>query len=350
MAETSRTRTGSDSETARAIRTVAIVTLVLIIAVQILDVLLLAFAGILLAVILSGAANAVAGRTSIPRGAALAGTVVALVVIVGLGIWALAPQVIEQSRQLLEEVPRALKELDDRYGSWLGGDVYKRVAEKIENPGQDSVRSVLSGFFGAVSGTIGFLGSALLIVVLGLYLAARPQTYRNGAMALVPLRHRGRAAKLSDDIADKLLWWVIGKLIEMVLVGIVTFIGLWLWGIPLAVTLALIAAALAFIPTFGPIVAVVPAILIAFGQGIESVVYVAVLYFAIQSVESYYVTPLIHQRTISLPPALTIIAQVVMGVFAGVMGLALATPLAAVVLVVVQKLYVEDTLKAKKTS
>ncbi len=241
MAETSRTRTGSDGETARTIRTVAIVALILFIAVQFVDVLLLVFAGILLAVMFSGAANAVASRTSVPRGAALAATVIAVAAVIGLGIWALAPQVVEQSRQLLDEVPRALKQLDDSYGSWLGGDVYERVAEKIENPGQDSVRSALSGFFGAVSGTIGFLGSALLIIVLGLYLAATPQTYRNGALTLVPLRHRDRGADLYDDIGDTLLWWVIGKLVSMAVVGVLTFIGLWLWGIPLAVTLALIA-------------------------------------------------------------------------------------------------------------
>ncbi len=93
-----------------------------------------------------------------------------------------------------------------------------------------------------------------------------------------------------------------------------------------------------------------PALLIALGQGSDSAVYVAVLYLAVQSVESYTVTPLIQQRTVSLPPALTIVAQLLMGVFAGALGLAMATPLAAVLLVLVRKLYVEDKSKAKKTT
>lgn len=347
MAESSRTRTGRQGETAQTIRTVALVALALIIVVQIVDVLLLAFAGVLLAVVLGSAADFAASRTAVPRGVALAVIVVALVTVFAVGIWALAPQVVEQSRQLLEEVPQTLKQIDDKYGSWLGGDVYERVVQRFENPGRASVRDLLSGFFGAVSGTIGFVGSGLLVIVLSLYLAATPETYRQGALALVPPRRRDRAAELFDAIGGTLLWWVIGKLISMAVVGVLTFLGLWLWDIPLAITLALIAAGLAFIPNFGPILAAVPAVLIALGEGTESAVYVVVLYLAIQTVESYTVTPLIQQRTISLPPALTIVAQLVMGVLAGGLGLALATPLAAGLLVIVQKLYVEGALRGK---
>jgi predicted PurR-regulated permease PerM len=130
----------------------------------------------------------------------------------------------------------------------------------------------------------------------------------------------------------------------MSLVGILTALGLWLLGVPLALILGLIAALLEFVPYIGTILSAVPAILLALLQGPMQALWVVLLYFVIQSIESYLLTPLVQQRVVSLPPALVLAAQVLMGVLFGAWGIILATPLTAALLVLVQMLYIEDIL------
>jgi predicted PurR-regulated permease PerM len=130
----------------------------------------------------------------------------------------------------------------------------------------------------------------------------------------------------------------------MVLIGGLTALGLALIGVPLAITLGLVAGALNFVPYVGPLLSFVPAALIALLQGPHVVVWVLVLYVLVQVVESYLVTPLVQQRAVHLPPALIITAQVVLGLVFGGVGLLVATPLTAAAVIVVQLVYVEDAL------
>ena len=141
-----------------------------------------------------------------------------------------------------------------------------------------------------------------------------------------------------------LRWWLIGKAASMTIVGIAVFIGLTALGVPLAGALALIAALLDFIPNFGPILALIPAALFALLQGPTQVLYVVVLYGAIQTVEGYVLSPLIDRTTVKLPPALTLTAMVVAALLFGWLGLLLAAPAAAALMVLVQMVYVEDIL------
>ena len=150
------------------------------------------------------------------------------------------------------------------------------------------------------------------------------------------------------EVHEVLRWWLLGKMVAMVLVGTLTTIGLWLLGIPLPVALGVIAAMLTFIPNFGPVLSAIPALLLAFVASPMSAVYVGLLYLVIQTVESYLITPLIQQRTVSLPPALTVLAQVGMGVLFGVPGIVLAAPMAAMAMVLVTKLYIEDRLECRR--
>jgi predicted PurR-regulated permease PerM len=127
----------------------------------------------------------------------------------------------------------------------------------------------------------------------------------------------------------------------MTVVGVLTWLGLWLIGVPLAVVLGLIAALLAFIPNIGPIIAAVPAVLLALSEGPTTALLVVGVYVAVQSLESYVITPLIQQEQVSLPPALIISMQLLMGVLFGILGLALATPMAALGLTLIREAYVK---------
>lgn len=138
-----------------------------------------------------------------------------------------------------------------------------------------------------------------------------------------------------------LRWWLVGKLLSMSIVGLLTTAGLWLLGVPLALAFGLIAAALTFVPNIGPVLSVVPPALLALTDEPRVAAYVVALYVGIQTVESYAITPIIQRRTVSLPPALTITAQVALGFLVGALGVAVATPLTAAVMTIVRVLYVE---------
>jgi len=184
----------------------------------------------------------------------------------------------------------------------------------------------------------------VVIFFTGLFFAIQARLYTEGIVKLVMIGKRDRAREVIGQIGAELQRWLIAKLTAMVFVGGLTWLGLWLLGIGMPLTLAVLAALLTFIPNLGPIIAVVPAVLIGLLAGPTTAVWVVVLYVAIQTIESYLLTPLLQQQAVSLPPALTIVTQLVMAVFVGGIGLALATPLTVVVLVLVRSLYVQDTL------
>ena len=161
----------------------------------------------------------------------------------------------------------------------------------------------------------------------------------------------GRADRTEENmrevlakLSDTLWWWLIGRLIAMTFIGVATGVGLTLLGVPLAFILGLLAALLSFVPNLGPILSALPAILLGFVQSPQTALWVAALYAGVQVVESYVLDPIIDRKTVYLPPAFTISAQLLMGLFAGLLGVTLATPLAAALVVIVTMLYVQDVL------
>jgi predicted PurR-regulated permease PerM len=128
----------------------------------------------------------------------------------------------------------------------------------------------------------------------------------------------------------------------MALVGIATATGLWLLGVPLAFTLGVVAGVVSFVPTIGAVLAIIPALLVAFQQGAWMPAYVLALYCGVQAVENNLITPLVQQKAVSVPPVLVIVVQVLMGLLVGIVGVAIATPLAAVGLQLIRDLYVRE--------
>lgn len=205
-------------------------------------------------------------------------------------------------------------------------------------------RNLLAQVTGVFSTALSVIGAIVVIFFVGIYFAAQPGMYTNGIVQLVPLDKRNRVREVLGKIGASLRWWLMGKIVAMVFVGILVWLMLLLLGLPFALTLAVLAAVLTFIPNFGPIISAIPAVLVALMNSPMTAVWVIVLFIAIQAVESYILTPLIQQSAIALPAALTISAQLLLGVFVGGIGLAVASPLAVVVLVLVRSLYVRDLL------
>lgn len=318
----------------------AVIVILLVVLWQAANILLLLFAGVLLAVFFCRLASMLQRRTRLPYGWSLLVVVVVLVGVIGLIVWLRASTIAQQADELMRELPRALDEVKvslQQHG--LG----RRVMEELSR--RESVPSdLLSHATGLFSTTLGFLFNLLILLFIGIYLAAQPRVYRNGFVQLWPPLERRRALEILDSLGETLWWWLVARFCAMVLVGVLVTLGLWLLDLPLAFTLGVIAALLGFVPNIGPIVAAVPAVLLALLQSPQKAVYVAILYLAIQILEGYIITPILQQKAVHLPPAFVIAAQLILGVLAGAMGLALATPLAASILVLVQKIYIEGWL------
>lgn len=306
------------------------------------DFLLLIFASILVGVLIHGVSRWISEKTGLSRNWAMLGFFVVFIGGLGLGGWWIAPNVAEQFQALSDSLPEAVQRLRERAEAspWLSRLLDQQ--DKLENAVTEN------GAFGAItrvmSSMVGALASFVIAFAIGVALSLRPSVYVGGFLALVPLGYRSRAREVLWQSGSTLQSWLIAKLAEMLLIGVLTTIGLWLLGIELALVLGLIAGLLSFIPNIGPVLALIPAVLLASLEGTRTMLYVVGLYTFVQALESYVFTPWMQQRIVSIPPALTISVQVLFSLLAGTLGLLLATPLAAVGMVLVRMLYVEDLL------
>ncbi|SNB61376.1 Predicted PurR-regulated permease PerM [Arboricoccus pini] len=312
-------------------------------------VVLLGFAAILLSVFLGGMSRRLAKATGLNRRVALAVVTIGLLVVV-LGFVALvAPAIAEQSVELWHQLPAAWESLTQwlRHYSWM--QQYTRdLPSRLESIGNEMFSTASSGLLGAASSTVNAVTETAIVIVLAIYMAAEPQPYISGFVQLFPKHRRTRTYQIMRAMAKNLWRWLLGQFASMAIIGATTGVGLWILGIPLALTLGLLAGLFTFIPTLGPLLALLPALAIASLQGFSTVITVLVLYLGIQAVESNLVTPMIQRRAVELPPALILVAQIVAGVFFGLFGLALATPLTAAIIVLVRKAYIEDVLDDKR--
>jgi predicted PurR-regulated permease PerM len=324
---------------------VALVLLLVIFTIYVFDVILLLFGAILLAIFLHGLANISRRYLRLSEGYSVLLVSLILVAVLALSVWLLAPSVAEQIRNLREDLPRSLQNVVAYLSNYSWGKLILEqmpsTGELIEKVNNSTVISRVGTFF---SSTLGALTNISLMILLAIYLASEPKTYVKGFTKLFPQPRRKRVREILYEIGETLSWWLIGKGASMLFIGILTWIGLSILGVPLALTLGLIAGLLSFVPNFGPIFSAIPAILLAFIDSPISALYVLALFVGVQLIESNLVTPMIERRTVELPPVLTIVAQLALTLLVGAVGLILATPILAVVMVLVQTLYIQDVL------
>jgi predicted PurR-regulated permease PerM len=302
-----------------------------------LDILLAAFGGILFAVLLRAATDLLARYTPVPASWSYSALLLILTVgIVGGGVL-LAPLAQEQVARATDQVPQIAQELEQYLQEREWG---RRLLQRLQDGGEDGAVGMLGGVFGAVSDWFYYFLTAFFV---GLFAAAKPALYIEGTANLFPIRKRDRVLHLFDELGFALRWWLVGQLIAMVLIGVSTSIVLWVFGVPLAAPLGVMVGLLGFIPYLGPIMGLVPVSIVAGTQGVETLLYVVAAYTAVQLVEGYVITPLIQHRMVYLPPVFTIVTQIVLGSIMGIIGFILATPLAAVILVL-SRFYREDVL------
>src|SRR5688572_17619766 len=161
---------------------------------------------------------------------------------------------------------------------------------------------------------------------------------------MLPPARRRRIAEVLFAGGYTLRWWILGQLLSMTIVGLLMGIGLAIIGVPMAFALGVVAGLFEFVPTIGPIFGLLPALVLSLAEEPQSALYVLALYIGVQTIESYLLTPLVQERVLELPPMVTIATQVLFAWTLGPVGLLIAVPFVAFVVVAVQMLYVKDFL------
>ncbi|HEX5042491.1 MAG TPA: AI-2E family transporter [Candidatus Polarisedimenticolaceae bacterium] len=309
------------------------------------QVVLLLFAAVLLGVALQGLAAPLSRRARVPYWAAL--TLVILVLagaLAGLGA-IIGPRLQDQVSVLRRELPSALDGMEERLRQYdWGEEAIERTEDLQQSVSRLEGRTLWRRIAGIFSTLLGGVVAVAVIVVVGIYLAAGGPRYVEALVRLFPQHRRGRMTDVFRQVVRFLRWWLLGRFVTMVFVGVVTGVGLALLGVPLALTFGILVGLLDFVPNVGPVLAAAPAVLLALVQRPSLALWVVLLYTAVQAVEAYLLTPMVERRTVSLEPALIVAAQLFAAVFLGALGVLLASPITAVVLVLVRMLYLEDVL------
>ncbi len=321
----------------RTLRATFTALILLALVVYLFDVLLLFFGAVLVSVILRAPSDWIAKRVGIDARIALGIVLLVLVSLLGLAFWLVGQTMVEEVRGVWKRLPDMIEQLRARVSDM------PVVGEAMEKTMDGPTDSVVSNGMATIATAFGALTNVALVGFVAVLLAAQPEVYVKGTLHLLPKQHRKRASELLAELGHMLQRWTLGQLCLMTLVGTLTYIGFRLAGIEYAGALGLLAGGLTFIPFLGSLFAGVVAVLVALAQSPDAAIYAAAIYAGVQIVENV-AEPFVQQRAVYLAPALLLFAQAVMGALAGPLGIVLATPLAAVGVVAVKRLYVEDTL------
>lgn len=306
---------------------------------------LMIFGSIVVAVILRAMARQFI-RFGIGDGFAVTLAVLALFGIIGAISWIFGGLVSAQFVSLAEQIPVAIDATQRQLDAW-GIDYDIRQASRDIGTQLSGLTSQAGSFAMSAGGA---LTNIILVLAGAIFFAVDPELYRNSLLRLVPRDRERIIALASEDSARALGLWLQAQILSSIAVAILTYIGLSILGVPSAAALAIIAGALDFIPFIGPVVAGIPAVLVAFGVSSSLALWTVVLYLIIQQVQGNILQPLIQKRSVDLSPAVLLFAVVAAGTLFGIVGVILSAPLTVVAFVLVQRLYIEGVLgKPAKT-
>ena len=323
----------------RVVIAVTIVGLVYL-AWQVRQVTMIIFGGVLLATLITATAGKIRQLVPIPEKPAVGVAVFLFFCLIGITGWWVGDSIMAQFGELREKLPHAF----EAFRQWLQSVPFgSALADEWESIGDAEVPWLDVATYTGTA--LGAFANAVLILAIGLYLAASPGLYRRGMVRLIPPAYRQRTEDGLSAAGNGLRSWLLGQLFTMTVIGVLTAIGLHFLDIPLAIPLGIIAGLLEFVPFIGPLVFAVLAVVLAFTEGPTAALYVALLALGLQQLEGYVLTPLIQRRTVSLPPALGLVSVIIFGGLFGIPGILLATPLMVVIMILVKKLYSERALE-----
>jgi predicted PurR-regulated permease PerM len=294
---------------------------------------------------ISGAALKIKGLSKISYLSSV-GAVLSLLLLLTVVYWYfIAPIVAEQLAEFIAKVPTFKSKFVSYVQPYFQGvDLKEELSLEKLKTNSSLGGAVFSKINLAVSGMLSALTTAVVIFVVGIYISIEPQKYRSVFIYLLPKDHREAGDDLLDQLTNGARGWLLGRLLGMLVVGVFTTIGLYIIGVKLALSLGLIAAVASFIPNLGPILSLIPALGVALLDSPKTAVSVLILYGSIQLLESYLITPLINEETVSLPPAWLLLSQLLFGSLFGILGLALAAPITVMMTILVRRIFINKIL------
>jgi predicted PurR-regulated permease PerM len=335
----------AEARESRFVRPALAIGLILILGLalwRLADVLLLVFGAVLLSVALRGLARRLQQALYVPMGVSLAVVVAALIAIVGLTLWLFGSQIASQYDEIVAKAPVAIDQILERVRSHSLGRYLVQGAEGVGI--SSATGAVATAAAKLVASIAQGLAYAAFAIFGGVYLAADPKRYRSGILRLVPPARRGRYGQLLNSSGAILEKWLLGQLVVMATVGTLSGIGLWALGIDAAFALALTGGVLCFIPFVGAFLAAVPAVLMAFIQSPIDAAYTALLFMGVHFVEGNFITPLVQDEAVSLPPVISVFSTLIFTILFGPFAVIVAVPITIIALMMVEMLYVEDAL------
>jgi predicted PurR-regulated permease PerM len=294
------------------------------------DAFLVIFLAVLLSTLLRGLGLELARFTRMNVAVAVLVVFLLLLVLVGGLAWWVGPRFANEAQQLWKQV-----------GSQFGS-----LQSLMNHVGLSSGSGSSMPHFVTLVATsaINFVAALVVILATAVYFAIAPETYIEGMVHLTPRWYQARARDIILEMGETMQGWLLGQLVDMIVVGVLAGIGLWLLHAPLALALAILAGFFTFVPYFGTIVAGILGAVVGLTVSLHETVFIVGLFLVCHGIEGYLVSPFVQRRTVHLPPALTLLSMVVLTAFFGVTGVLIATPLVAVLMVGITRVYVEDIL------
>lgn len=293
--------------------------------------LLVIFGGIVFAAMIDGGARLLGRVLAIPRGWRVG---IVLILAVAFLVWLTmfaGSQIAAQAAQL----PAVIKVQAERALVWLTTHGFTVDVTSV----QGLVEKALGGIgqlTSALGGVLGGFTTAFLIAVLGIYFALEPDLYRRGFAWLLPASERAHFAQIAETMGKTLRRLLFGRLIGMAVEGVATWAMLAIYGVPMAALLGLLTGLLAFLPNIGAPISGLLMIMVGFSGGTSMGIYCIIVYFVVQTVDGNIIVPMIAKKTADLAPALVMGAQLIMGALFGILGLALADPLVAMIKILLE--------------
>ena len=294
--------------------------------------LLIIFGGLVFASMLDGGVRLIGRVAPLPRWLRLMIVVVLVIAFVAGVFYLTGIQIAEQVGELRERLSDQTSKLTGFIAS-LG---LTPGASDLSGMAQQALGSV-GRLTSAVGTVLGAVGSLVMVVTIGLFIAIEPRLYERGLQWMIPMESRDEFAVTLARMARTLRVLLAGRLLGMLFEGVLTWLLLWAGGVPMALLLGIITGILAFIPNIGAFVSGVLMISIGFSAGPDQGFWAIAVYFGVQTFDGYVLIPLVAKRTVDLPPALTLSAQILASTLFGVLGLALADPMVAMIKVALER-------------
>ncbi len=317
----------------------AFVVIMLLIIYKTFHVFLLLMASSLIALFFNAVSNKVKKWTGLGNGVSLAVTIVLIILLLGLFFWMVGAEAQVQFKEMQEAVPVMI----DNAQSYLNkSEIGRKVSDYVSDiENQKKVLPFLQSFF---TSSFGVFGDLYIVIFLSIFLSVAPFDYVNGIVNLVPRRGKVKAKQLLESLGTNLQKWMKGAIVSGFVIATFIAIALLILGIDMWLILAIFAGLLNVIPNFGPIIAMIPGVLVALLTSPTLALLVAGSYILSQTIEGNLITPNIQKKLLNIPPALLISFQVLMGTLLGGWGIVLAVPMLVIVITVVKKLYLDENM------